>query len=59
MKKVATGSPTGVRNISLGEKPKRQYVPPILREYGTVADLTNGGVKSTTSDSGNNSMRPT
>jgi len=37
---------------------RRQYVVPQLLEYGSISRITQGGVSTTRSDSGNNSMRP-
>lgn len=37
---------------------KKQYVPPVIKEYGQVASLTRGGAASARSDSGSNRMRP-
>jgi hypothetical protein len=38
---------------------KKTYSSPAFLEYGKLAKLTQGGSPSTTSDSGNNAMRPT
>lgn len=37
---------------------RRPYTTPVFRVHGAVGQLTQGGVISTRSDSGNNSMRP-
>lgn len=38
--------------------PKRIYQSPVFTEYGTVAKLTEGGVTSSQSDHGTNTMKP-
>lgn len=37
---------------------RKLYATPCLHAYGNVAKLTQGGVSTTRSDSGNNNMRP-
>jgi hypothetical protein len=51
-------TPAAPHTDSSAQNARKPYRAPSLKDYGSVARLTKGGVISTTSDSGMNSMRP-
>lgn len=47
-----------VRAQEIENNDRKKYLPPLLKIYGNIAQLTMGGANSTRSDHGSNHMRP-